>query len=302
MEKINVIYIAGSGHCGSTLLDLIIGSCKDVFSTGEVGFYNMYRGKTNNNKNFKYLCTCKKEFNDCEFWNDIHKKGNFRLKKEFSIYENIVVGLKSVFPFLNRNKKKWTDDSYELFTAILGKLREEGQEVSYILDSSKEPRRLFYLLNDERLNVIPLLLIRDDRAVGNAYNRKSRIALGLKRRGFFTTVVVRWMLVNLVNFQLKKRVKKSFVFKYENFCINPEKHIQLLNKELSISIAPKSFLEELNQKTYHNIDGNGFRFKEIGAIKTNEKWKHELATPKKIIGRLITSPFRYFWRKEYVKA
>ncbi|WP_164905182.1 hypothetical protein [Aequorivita ciconiae] len=37
-KNITVLYIAGNGHSGSTLLDIIIGSSSDFFSAGELTF------------------------------------------------------------------------------------------------------------------------------------------------------------------------------------------------------------------------------------------------------------------------
>jgi hypothetical protein len=35
-KNITVLYIAGDGHSGSTLLDIIIGSSPNIFSAGEL--------------------------------------------------------------------------------------------------------------------------------------------------------------------------------------------------------------------------------------------------------------------------
>ena len=64
-NKIKVIYIAGSGRSGSTLLERLMSQNNDIFGAGEL--------KSIFNRGFKQnqLCGCKKKFHDCSIWNKI---------------------------------------------------------------------------------------------------------------------------------------------------------------------------------------------------------------------------------------
>ncbi|MGB0840495.1 MAG: hypothetical protein ACPGXL_10155 [Chitinophagales bacterium] len=278
MEKIDLIYIGGSGHCGSTLIDLIIGSSDEVFSTGELGFYNIYRDKLSyNKKDPKFICTCKKEFEDCEFWNAVGEGQNFNIKKQYTFWENVSITLRILFPFLGTNAAKFQDDSYDLLKQIKATSKENGQSINYILDSSKDPRRLFYLLNDERIRVHPIFLVRDGRAIGHSYNKANRIPLGLKRKNYYITLLLRWGLVNRLVVQLLKRNNRHLMIKYEDFCQDTSAFIGKMNDFFGITIAPDTFLDRLNNKTYHNIDGNGFRFKRIESIHFDKEWVKKIS-------------------------
>ncbi len=60
----SIVHIIGSGHSGSTLLDMILGGHSQVSSLGEVhSLYFLLRGSGPG-----YLCTCGESVGDCPFW------------------------------------------------------------------------------------------------------------------------------------------------------------------------------------------------------------------------------------------
>src|SRR5687768_6323887 len=63
----NVLFIAGPGRSGSTLLDLLLGQIDGFCSTGELRFI-WKRGFAENQ-----LCGCGKPFRECEFWTEVVK-------------------------------------------------------------------------------------------------------------------------------------------------------------------------------------------------------------------------------------
>jgi hypothetical protein len=258
MDKVKLIYIAGSGHCGSTLLDLIIGSSSKVFTTGELGFYNIYKDKKIYNKeNTNYICTCGKNFNKCDIWQKVNKNSNYKIKKIFSTWESFKIVLFTLFPFIFFKKNNYVDDTFNL----LKKLKQgiNNGKIVYFLDSSKDPRRLFYLLNNAKIEIHPILLIRESGGVAYSYNKRSRIKAGLERKNFYISLL-KWLGINLVTKKILKNNPNKIIINYKNFCKTPEKYIKLINKKLNIHIPTNNFLKKVNKTTYHNIDGNILRF------------------------------------------
>jgi hypothetical protein len=285
MKKIKLLYIVGSGHCGSTLLDLIIGSAPEVFSTGELGFYNIYKeNKIYNKENPEYICTCGKDFNKCEIWGEVNKNSNVKIKKIFSLLESFKIILFTLFPFLPFKKSDYTDDTDKLLKKLKKVIKDE--DIIYFLDSSKDPRRLFYLLNNPKIKVYPIHLIREAGGVAYSYNKKSRTKAGLKRKNFYISLL-KWLGINLVTKKMLKNNPNKIVIKYKDFCENPTKHIKLVNKKLNINIKTENFLREVNKITYHNIDGNVLRLKKINEIKYSNKWKNIVGVFKKHVSYLI---------------
>lgn len=75
-----VLYELCPGHSGSTLLDLILGSMRDVFSCGEVTYmpWQFYRGREHPNvvspeqaRSSQSVCTCLHSFPDCPVWGKV---------------------------------------------------------------------------------------------------------------------------------------------------------------------------------------------------------------------------------------
>ncbi len=266
MRKIKIIYILGSGHCGSTLLDLILGSSENAFSTGELSFYNPYIEKKLKKKNANYLCTCKKKIWDCPVWGRISSSHNFNIKKRYSFKENVLITLKILFPSLLQNNEKFVDDTYNLLREVKKVLN--NKDVDYFIDSSKDPRRLFYLLSNKNLEVYPIFLKRNGLKVAKSYNKKERIKIGLKRKGFIKSYLVRWAFINYISKKLLRISKnRGLIIQYEDLCNNPKKLVKLFNELYSLKINKNGFLDKLNNKIYHNIDGNDMRFKKIKEIR-----------------------------------
>ena len=62
--KTKVLYLAGWGRSGSTILSNIIGEVEGFFSAGEV--YNLWQRGLLENK----LCGCERSFSECVFWKE----------------------------------------------------------------------------------------------------------------------------------------------------------------------------------------------------------------------------------------
>src|SRR4051812_39799023 len=60
-----VLYVAGAGRSGSTLLERLIAEKNDFFAVGEL-YYLWERGYERNE-----LCSCGEPFHDCPFWQEV---------------------------------------------------------------------------------------------------------------------------------------------------------------------------------------------------------------------------------------
>ena len=64
-SRVRVLYIAGTGRSGSTLLANTLGQVKGIFNAGEIR-YIWQRGMLENR-----LCGCGRHFADCPFWQKV---------------------------------------------------------------------------------------------------------------------------------------------------------------------------------------------------------------------------------------
>ena len=81
-KKLNIIYIGGNGHSGSTLLDIIIGNDKKCFSAGEL--INVTRKGI-----LEEYCSCKEKVQNCEVWCDVLRRWDKKRSISREEYEKL---------------------------------------------------------------------------------------------------------------------------------------------------------------------------------------------------------------------
>lgn len=137
---VNIVYIVGVGHSGSTLLDLVLGSHSQIESMGEVRHIVHSRMTLDPGRN----CPCGARIKDCAYWNGMMREMNGPMEGDEAL------------------------DAYHLFKAVLAMTGK-----SRVCDSSKHMTWLrMYLSRPDLFNVRIVHLVRDPRAV--AYSRYRR--------------------------------------------------------------------------------------------------------------------------------
>ena len=174
MERIKIIYIAGYGRSGSTLLERILGEFEGFFSAGEL--WLIWERSFLENQ----LCGCGKPFNSCDFWREVVEKAFGKISSSDVI--NILKLRNSVqkmryIPFLLFPKIRFRDFDFRLknYIQILSKLYTSIAKVAscnIIIDSSKVPLHAFVLLNLKNIELNVIHLVRHSCAVAYSWQRK----------------------------------------------------------------------------------------------------------------------------------
>ena len=145
-KKIKVVYIAGSGRSGSTLLERLLGQVNGIFAGGELRFI-WDRGFQNNQ-----LCGCGEHFNACRIWKNISERVIECLNNKYEI--NDIIQLESKLTrfrnYVKLNNNFFIKELNILSDQILPALYNSIQSVAksnVIIDSSKHPAYLHILLN-----------------------------------------------------------------------------------------------------------------------------------------------------------
>lgn len=71
LEKKKIIYIAGLGHSGTTILDMILGVNKKIIGLGEIMAFVKRKDKATD---LKSVCSCGQTGYNCDFWNLAEQK------------------------------------------------------------------------------------------------------------------------------------------------------------------------------------------------------------------------------------
>jgi len=267
MRKIPIIYITGSGHCGSTLLDIILDSHSKIFGVGELENFNK-----------ETLCACGKKPSRCSFWGDILKKVDF---------ENLKIRRRKIDFILNKDKyyiKKtsrreslkdlidWLKNNELIYREILEKSRAE-----IIVDSSKNPDRAELLAKNRSIKLVILHLVRDGRAVAWSYIKKYHKA---------SPYMWKWFASNIKAEILRRRNNSKYIFvRYKDLVINPERVIKKILHQVDLEYESKML--HFRHFTHHEVGGNRMRLSGSEEIKEDVNWKQKMPKRYKIMFNLL---------------
>ena len=168
-RKVKVLYIAGYGRSGTTILDHVLAEIPGITTTGELR-YAWDRGLKGN-----WFCACGQRFRDCEFWRDV--------------FDCAFGGMDKIDPApILRYRDLWTRIPYRALSTI-HRIRSHGtsersyldsletlylavQEVSgcrILVDSSKWPDYCAALRRIPSIDLYSIHMIRDPRAVAGSW-------------------------------------------------------------------------------------------------------------------------------------
>ncbi len=292
MKKL--IYIAGSGKSGSTLLDIILGSNENAFSIGELNFL-FRKGLIE-----KEYCTCKAIVKDCEIWKEVlsiwNKKASMD-QKEYRQFQIYYESKKQILKLLKELKNPSTKFTVFLNdTKILYETISKVTKCEILIDSSKSVARALILSKIYTPdNLIVVHLIKRFSHVLNSNKKivKKDIKSGIEfsrgeRSIFYVFYFLKiWLLENLILFGFFN--KKRIVVPFENYIKNPDSII--MSAHGKIEIKTKIY----NPK--HMMAGNHMRMKKNIEINNDilNKPLSNLNRIDKSIGYLIDSTFYKFF-------
>lgn len=290
-----IIYIAGYGRSGSTILGRILGSNKAIFATGELANLIFEIGQ-------KDKCSCGKQLQKCNFWSRVIQaiKKNSEFKKER--YKKI--GKENLFNFFNLflNKKEYFQYHKSLIYSIFQFL---DDEVRFLVDSSKTARdRLFRpFLIGEIFNLKLIHLIRNPQAClfSNLKGSNKKIEKRVKDPHLsfaFLKTILHWPIANLSATIFKIIFpKKYLMIKYEDLVLNPLLALKKIENFLKIDLSIQKRIIEKGQNIplSHQISGNRLRSKKEIVLRANMEWEQKLSMAYRILICFFLWPFMLFY-------
>jgi|SRR5215211_2774507 len=285
-KRMKVLYVAGSGRSGSTLLGRILGQIEGFVWVGELQ-YIWERGLIENR-----LCSCGLSFKECPVWGAILSHafgGSDRINAEE------LLGLHERGPRFRHVVLAPTRKSVHTKVAQMGeykgaleKLYRAVQSVSrsrVIVDTSGSPAYGQVLQDVPGIDLYVLHLVRDPRAVAYswAFRRKPKMA-GWDLNDIMTPHgPVESSLVWLGgNFAVERfwgrEPERYMLLRYEDFVQSPLSSVKNILRFLGDETEPPFVNErEVSLTVSHTFSGNPDRF-QIGPIKIepDEGWKREM--------------------------
>jgi len=290
-DRIKVLYIAGWGRSGSTILSNILGQVPGVFSIGEAR-YIWQGGLVQNGK-----CGCGRFLRECETWGpivgDVFERVRHLDAREIAdlcYQESRQLNLLRMFVSLHTRKcsprlSQWLQVLEVFYSAV-----HDSSPGRVIVDSSKSPIYAAALRLIPKLDVYVIHLVRDPRPVAYSWMQRKEY---LDRHSPAATSFF-WNLWNLAIEDLGSLDRsRYFQLRYEDFVENPRRIVDNL---LQFSRAPRDELPFLGDHTAllgitHNVSGNPDRF-ERGQIeiRADVRWLNDLSRTNRRLVTFLTWP------------
>jgi hypothetical protein len=298
---IRLLYIAGWGRSGSTILSQLLNEVPGVHSTGE-----LYRIWSNGFQRDQ-ICGCGLPMSQCPIWSQImgdlladeEKEANVRRLK----WIEKITRTRHVWRYMPRllgRKTRWSAQEWDnirvldrLYTGLI-----QATGANILVDSTKSPLYLTMLKSLPSLDIRVIHLIRDPRATAYSW-QKHKFDSGTRRfmhqHGALNNAA-QWSVWNVATDRLLKQVggpDQGLRMLYEELIRNPDEQLSRISSLLPLEdIAwPAGSNRRYHLGENHMISGNPIRYK-TGHIQLalDDRWKTELSMLSTLITNILCGP------------
>lgn len=309
--KVKVLYIAGNGRSGSTLLARALGQAEGFVSVGELKHvWNRSFGENQ-------LCGCGRPFRACDFWQEVMQQAYGGLEQVDVARMRALAAAVDRVRHIPRLYLSGAGSDFQAslreYGAQLVRLYRAIQEVSgqeVVIDSSKEVSAAYVLDQLDEVELYILHLIRDSRGVANSWQRRKLRTEVVGEEEYMSIYspyksASRWMSWNaLISARFARRPAPHYMrLRYEDFVRAPVQTLQGLVTAVGQKSAVTDFMDDNYisfQTVTHTVAGNPNRFEQVGAhIRFDDAWKSELNSRDRALTNMLTFPL--LWNYGYLQ-
>ncbi len=220
-----VLYITGVRHCGSTMLEAILGAAPRVQSLGEV--WGFFRYETT-----RIPCVCGEPAGACDLCQGVRKQlGRDDDARQLDLLNRRQNTKLSWLWRATPVRKTYAAAADDLFEAAA---RSTGSEA--VIDSSKNVARLAALVAESRHDLYALHLVRDPRGSVKSEERNAALfgTVPNQRRALFD-----WVVKNTLMGNVAKRLPAShhMLLRYEDLLRDPHGNINAIGDMVGIDVS-----------------------------------------------------------------
>ncbi len=297
----DVLYIAGLGRSGSTLVERVLGRFPETVSVGEV-VHLWDRGLLQDER-----CGCGEPFSRCPFWSEVGERA-------FGGWHHLELDvIRGWSAAVDRTRHAWrlaTGRGPRAFGRQLHGLREvlarlypamlAASGARVVLDSSKNPSYAFVLQGAPGIHMRAIQIVRDPRAVAHSWDRlvaRPDSDSTLMARWSPAHTSVQWLAQNVLAGALPRVGVPTEVARYEDFVREPAATVDRLAVFADLGPSPDIIgalrARRVTLSPDHTVSGNPLRFRNGEVeIRADDAWRREMRPLDARIATTITSPLR----------
>jgi hypothetical protein len=261
VRPITILYIAGMGRTGSTILGELLGRVDDVTYVGELSqFWRRYSQRE--------LCSCGRALPECGFWSKVVEEAFGDLPagraERFARLERTVFRRRAFEMLCSR---RWATGSVEARELLQEReqLYAAASKVagsSWLVDASKSPvfGASLACLSTAFLDVVQL--VRDPRGVTYSWTKQvhSDSEPSELARDSTAATAVRWLADNLmVQFALRRLADRYVLVRYEDLVADPETCLSRVAKAAGLPVSDlRAAVDDVTRAPgdHHRVAGN----------------------------------------------
>ena len=297
---INILYIAGAGRSGSTLLERILGQIDVCVAVGE--FRHLWRIAPSQQQ-----CGCGKPLDQCDFWREVLARVNVEPNNEAfrSIYEaqqqvdrlRYIPQMISSVPagrIFKQRQQNYTDTLRQMYLAI-----HELTDASVIVEASKDVSTLYLLSAMEDVCIRVLHLVRDSRAVAYSWTREKVLLHRVEKDSYMPRYSPQysagdWMYRNILTELAHSRADGYRRLRYKDLLAHPRETIESIARFIQLPSADLGFIEgnELKfSRVSHTIAGNPSLLEQGPVqLRFDNIWQQEMKKTDQVTVATLTWP------------
>ncbi len=266
-SNLPLIYILGTGHCGSTLLDMLLNGSPEIHAGGELA--SVRRALLDSPPTWRRAAgtTRVAEVRHTPlladpFWQEVERLCVERSGRDLESLALAHPAWREAVHWSDEQVTSWAEDSHTLISAV-----HEVAGTQMVTDSSKKAQRLYLLQRSGLFDIRVINLVRDGRAVFSSYIEKERT---------FPQAYRLWAGPRLAATGLRRRftAENWIDVRYESLCSDPHTTMERICGFLGVAYSRDMLAYRSHD--YHGVGGNRMRSGDSQTIFLDESWREVL--------------------------
>jgi hypothetical protein len=267
-----VAYILGSGHCGSTLLSMLLNGHSRMLALSELRKIRVVLKQPPTSSDPNPL--------DEPLWTGVRR----RYEADGARFDDVAIDHPSWKTFARWNRARiqaWAEPGVRLFGCIAA---ESGRDI--LIDSSKSWQQLYLLRRSGRVPIKVLHVLRDGRAVLHSYKRKYD--------GFLSNFG-QWAKPSAMAAVLRPMFADDewMPVHYEALATDPTGTVTQVCRFLGTEFEPP--MMRFRSHPWFGIRGNRMAQGSSEEIRLDEKWRRDLPRRDRLLFELLGGPLNRYY-------